>query len=749
MTRKSAQLLWSLLPVVILATASLAQSSRSLPGCEPAPEVKKALNHLPEYRQEPGLTDWQVYQKRIATLEALRRQYPNDVFIARTYIESATSLRDVDKASVEQKAKVNAEFKALHEQEPDNAQTDYLYGLTLMGRQTPEAIKMFDAALAKDPNFPLPHASLMQVYSSEVFQDKEKSVAHMKAFVDACPATIESYQSLSWMVSDKDLLKKYAAQLRTLLQNRTDAEAVGAYRTLWAMEYKTHASSEFAALGKQVGQDLERIRQLKLEDSRDWYGTLEDGYKLAGDQKQADWAKEQREKRFPNATELPEETKWHKDHPQPDGDAPAATRQAYYRAVLAESDKWLKQPASSATVTFHIMEDRVNAMEHLEDVPAPDVVAAVEQMIKSGGENGGDSPWSRDFSPWWTDYRHGAEVLSKKHIAPEQVVEYAQKGLAIMEVEFKEPMGDLWATKDNVAGFQSYHGQARLEMLKYEIGGYLELKQADKAALLLAEVDQRIQDLKSLAGENDDRKQACSRRLTDYWGMKGQEAELRGRKLDAMSFYETGLLTRLDARIKPAADEKDELAENAHRLWVSMNGTEEGWQLWYGRRANDLVNEAGLTWQKENQPMAAFELADLSDKKWNLDSLKGKVTLISFWATWCGPCREELPHLQKLIEHYKDRSDVQFISLNMDDNPGLIQPFLKEHELSMVVIPAASFITDTLKVYGIPTNWIVDGQGVVRMKGSGYDASEKWTTGMENAIEDVKSAPAPPAGGGQ
>ena len=100
--------------------------------------------------------------------------------------------------------------------------------------------------------------------------------------------------------------------------------------------------------------------------------------------------------------------------------------------------------------------------------------------------------------------------------------------------------------------------------------------------------------------------------------------------------------------------------------------------------------------------------------------------------------------MQKLIDHYKDRSDAQFITLNMDENPGLIQPFLKEHELSIVVIPASNYVTETLKVHGIPQNWIVDSGGVVRLKGIGYDATEKWETGMRDAIQKVQAA-APPS----
>jgi hypothetical protein len=102
-----------------------------------------------------------------------------------------------------------------------------------------------------------------------------------------------------------------------------------------------------------------------------------------------------------------------------------------------------------------------------------------------------------------------------------------------------------------------------------------------------------------------------------------------------------------------------------------------------------------------------------------------------------------LPRLQKLIDQYKNRSDVQFISFNLDENPGLIAPFLKEHQLAFTVIPAYNYVWETLKVWAIPANWIVDAGGVVRLKGLGYDATEKWVTGIKDAIAKVQSAASP------
>jgi hypothetical protein len=97
-----------------------------------------------------------------------------------------------------------------------------------------------------------------------------------------------------------------------------------------------------------------------------------------------------------------------------------------------------------------------------------------------------------------------------------------------------------------------------------------------------------------------------------------------------------------------------------------------------------------------------------------------------------------LPRLQKLIEKYKGHPEVQFVTMNMDDNPGLAGPFMKEKQLSFTVVPAYGYIIDTLKVDGIPQNWIVDANGTVRLKGIGYDSTKKWEEGMAEAIERSK-----------
>lgn len=102
-----------------------------------------------------------------------------------------------------------------------------------------------------------------------------------------------------------------------------------------------------------------------------------------------------------------------------------------------------------------------------------------------------------------------------------------------------------------------------------------------------------------------------------------------------------------------------------------------------------------------------------------------------------------MPRLQKFVEQYKNDPNVQFLTLNLDENPGAIEPFLRQHKLTFTVLLAYDYAQGSLHLGGIPENWIVDANGVVPLKEIGYDATAKWQTGLSAAIQ--RYAPATPA----
>ena len=234
-------------------------------------------------------------------------------------------------------------------------------------------------------------------------------------------------------------------------------------------------------------------------------------------------------------------------------------------------------------------------------------------------------------------------------------------------------------------------------------------------------------------------------RQAAYWERLGSLTEMEGRGMDALVFYQNALVVRPQPRKGMPRRPKDELAEKARLLWKQHGGTDEGWQAWLSRKELGAPVEGSpdllSLWTRLKKPLPDFELTDLGGNKWTPSDLKGKVTFANVWATWCEPCRVEMPHVEKLYEKFKDRKDVLVLTFNIDDNIGLIEPCLKKGGYSFPVLPAKSLVDAVFPSLGIPQNWIIDTNGVLQVMQRGFGPSgEKWTGQMLEAIEKVRTA---------
>jgi thiol-disulfide isomerase/thioredoxin len=167
-----------------------------------------------------------------------------------------------------------------------------------------------------------------------------------------------------------------------------------------------------------------------------------------------------------------------------------------------------------------------------------------------------------------------------------------------------------------------------------------------------------------------------------------------------------------------------------------MGGTDEAWQSWR-KQPNTSEQAAEPFWTKPNQQLPDFTLADLTGKTWHLKDLAGRTTLINVWATWCGACMAELPHVEKLYQMIKERKDIQLVTFNVDENPGLVQPFLKEHQYKFPVLLAHSFVNLTVDRIGIPQNWIVDPRGKWVSTDVGFGLEDHWEEHVVRQLEAV------------
>jgi thiol-disulfide isomerase/thioredoxin len=121
-----------------------------------------------------------------------------------------------------------------------------------------------------------------------------------------------------------------------------------------------------------------------------------------------------------------------------------------------------------------------------------------------------------------------------------------------------------------------------------------------------------------------------------------------------------------------------------------------------------------------------FTLKDMHGVDVHLESFKGKVILLNFWATWCGPCRAEIPSLVELQEQYKD--DLVVLGLSVDDTAEKLLPYAAEFKMNYPVL-VGNGREDVQEafgpLFGIPVSVIIGRDGVIAKKHSGIATKEQ------------------------
>ena len=109
-----------------------------------------------------------------------------------------------------------------------------------------------------------------------------------------------------------------------------------------------------------------------------------------------------------------------------------------------------------------------------------------------------------------------------------------------------------------------------------------------------------------------------------------------------------------------------------------------------------------------------FTLSDLDGKPVKLSSLRGKVVMLDFWATWCGPCRIEMPSIQKLHREFKGRGLI-VLGINYGEEPAKVRPFLEKNGYDFrILLDRQQTVGLRYQVSGIPTLFIIDKAGTIR-----------------------------------
>jgi peroxiredoxin len=128
----------------------------------------------------------------------------------------------------------------------------------------------------------------------------------------------------------------------------------------------------------------------------------------------------------------------------------------------------------------------------------------------------------------------------------------------------------------------------------------------------------------------------------------------------------------------------------------------------------------GLTTERATGSAADFELRDLSGKSIKLSDYRGKVVLVNFWATWCGPCEFEIPVFVKMKRRYQKRG-FEVIGISMDDGAvEQIEEFVRQHDINYpVVMPGEAKLDAFGKITSLPTSFLVNRHGRIHSRHQG------------------------------
>ncbi|HET8947151.1 MAG TPA: TlpA disulfide reductase family protein, partial [Candidatus Polarisedimenticolia bacterium] len=235
-----------------------------------------------------------------------------------------------------------------------------------------------------------------------------------------------------------------------------------------------------------------------------------------------------------------------------------------------------------------------------------------------------------------------------------------------------------------------------------------------------------------------------------YWRVRALVAEADHHAADALAYWRLAV-QQADLRTMSPTIARDRTALD--RLWRSLGGSDDALALWMAPGAPTSRAAVATTaaapavatadphsdWDSASDSLPPFSLTDLSGRTWTLAQLSGKTVFVNVWATWCGPCQAEIPHVRDLNDRLSGRDDVVLLSFNTDDSAGVVAPFARAHKMTWPVLFAAAYFDGLGGSSSVPQNWVIDSTGIRRNIQMGFDPrhADLW---LESALAVIDKA---------